>query len=83
MNYVHTLKRLDLVNRAYYRVDKAYFSDRDDRYKDVFFALYSKRNELQRAIKAYIEREYEDRDIRYRQIDTAIRLLKVDTRYML
>ena len=97
-NYVRLLKRYDAVNRAYFRVRKAYLYGDFNRYSDIYYAIMSKRAALRAEIEAYVAhpaRVGRDADdvarggwliergkylIRRRQVQTACRLLGVDSR---
>lgn len=61
-NYVHILRRLDAVIKAYRRAEDACYratcsgqdSDRIEQHWDIFFALQDKRDALRDQIRAYV-----------------------------
>lgn len=62
MSYIHTLKRYGAVTRAYFRAYHAYVVRNLNRYKDVYLALWDKREALRAEIKAYTARPANVRD---------------------
>ena len=85
MKYVRLIRRIDMINRAIDRIPDICY---DERYDDIFDALWYKRgvliSELRRYIKGndiiYTKDDIKARAYRRRQVKLACRLLGIDYR---
>lgn len=84
MKYVRLIRRIDMINRA---IDRMPDICSDERYDDIFDALWYKRGVLIRELRRYIKGNdttyNEARFCRRRQVKLACRLLGIDYRSVL